>query len=163
MKWWDQMPCFSFLNVEFFSSIQFCHSVMSNSLRPLKHNRPPCPSPTPGACSNSCPLNQWCHLTISSSVITFSPCLQSSPASGSFPMDLFFTSGGWNIGFSASASVFSMNIQDWFPLGWTSLISLLSKGLSRIFSNTSSKASVLQHSAFLQSNSHIHTWPLEKP
>ena len=97
---------------------------------------PPCPSPTPGACSNSCPLSRWCHLTISSSVIHLSSCLQSFPASGSFQMSQFFTSGGQSIGVSASASVLPMNTQDWSPLGWTGWISLQSKGLSRISSNT---------------------------
>ena len=96
----------------------------------------PCPSPIPGACSNSCPLSRWCHPTISSSVISFSSCLQSFPASGSFQMSHFFASGGQSIGVSASASVLPMNIQDWFPLGLTYLISLQSKGLSRVFSNT---------------------------
>ena len=102
----------------------------------LQHSRLPCPSPTPGAYSNSCPSSQWCHPTISSSVIPFSSCLQSFPASGSFQMTQFFTSGGQSIEVSASASVLPMNIQDWFPLGWTGWISLLSKGLSRVFSNT---------------------------
>ena len=99
------------------NSVQFSHSVMSNSLRPhgLQHARLPCPSPTFGACSNSCPLSQWCHLTISSSVTPFSPCLQSFPASESFPMTQFFASGGQSIGASASASVLLMNIQGWFP------------------------------------------------
>ena len=102
-----------------FSSVQFSHSVVSNSLRPheLQHARPPCPSPTPGAYSNSCPLSRWCHPIISSSVIPFSSHLQSFPASGFFPMSQFFTSGGQNIGVSASASVLPMKIQDWFPLG----------------------------------------------
>ena len=119
-------------------SVQFSCSVMSNSLWPhdLQHARPCCPSPTPGAYSNSCPLHWWCHPTISSSVFTFSSHLQSFPTSGSFPMIQFFTSEGQNIGVSASESVFPMNIQDWFPLGWTGWISLLSKGLSRVFSNT---------------------------
>ena len=99
----------------------------------LQHTRLPCPSPTPRACSNSCPSSRWCYPTISSSVIPFSSCLQSFPASESFQMSWFFASGGPNIG--ASASVLPMNIQDWFPLGWTSLISLQSKGLSRVFSN----------------------------
>ena len=111
---------------------------MSNSLLPhgLQHARLPCPSPTPGVYSNSCPSRRWCHPTISSSVIPFSSCLQSFPASGSFQMTQFFTSGGQSIGTSASASVLPMNIQDWFPLGWTGWISLQSKGLSRVFSNT---------------------------
>ena len=118
-------------------SVQFSHSVMSDSLSPrgLHHARPPCPSPTPRTCSNSCPSSWWCHPTNSSSVIPFS-CLQSFPASGSFPMSQFFTSGGQSIGVSASASVLPMNIQDWFPLVLTGLISLQSKGLSRVFSNT---------------------------
>ena len=119
-------------------SFQFSHSIMSDSLQPngLQHSRPPCPSPTPGACSNSCPLSQWCHLTISSSAIPFSSRLQSFPASGSFPMSQFFTSGGQSIGISASTSVLPMNTQDWFPLVLTGLISLQSKGLSRVFYNT---------------------------
>ena len=111
---------------------------MSNSLRPhgVHYARLPCPSPTPGADSNSCPPSRWCHSTISSSVIPFFSCLQSFPASGSFHMSQVFASGGQSIGVSASASVLPMNIQDWFPLGWTGLISLQSKGLSRVFSNT---------------------------
>ena len=123
---------------------------MSNSLWPhgLQHARPPCASPPPGAYSNSCPLSPWYHPTISSSVVPFSSHFQSFPASGSFPMSQFFTSGILNIGVSASVSVLLMNIHDWFPLGWTGWISLLSKGLSRVFSNTSSKASILRHSAF---------------
>jgi len=106
---------------------------VSDSLQPhgLKHDRPPCPSPTPGIYSNSCPLSQWCHPTISTSVIPFSSCLQSFPASRSFQMSQFFASGGQSIGVSASSSVLPMNIQDWFPLRWTGWISLQSKGLSR--------------------------------
>ena len=117
---------------------KFSRSIVSDSLRPhrLPHARLPCPSPTPGACSNSCPSHRWCHPTISSSVIPFSSCLQSFPALGSFQKSQFFTSGGQSIGVSASASVLPMNIQDWFPLGWTSWISLQSKGLSRVVSNT---------------------------
>ena len=109
---------------------------MPNSLRPhgLQHARLPCSSPTPRACSNSCPLSRWCHPTISSSVVPFSSCLQSCPARGSFQKSQFFTSGGQSIG--ASASVLPMNIQDWSPLGWTGLISLQSKRLSRVFSST---------------------------
>ena len=116
----------------------FSRSVMSDSSRPheLQHARPLCPSPTPRACSNSCPWSQWCHPTISSSVVPFSSCLQSFPASGSFPMSQLFTSGGQSTGVSASTSVLPMNIQDWFPLGWTNWIFLLSKWLSRVFSNT---------------------------
>ena len=119
------------------SSVHFSHSVVSDYLRPhgFQHARLPCPSPTPRACSNSCPLSQWCHPTISSSVIPFSSCLQSFPISGSFPVSQFFASGGQSIRVSASASVLPMNIQDWFPLGWTGWISLQSKGLSRVFSN----------------------------
>ena len=114
-----------------FSSVKFSCSVISNSLRPhrLQHARLPCPSPTPGAYSNSCPLSWWCHPTVSSSVAPFSSCLQSFPASGSFPMNQFFTWGGQSIGVSASASVLPMNIQDSFPLGWNGWISLQSKGL----------------------------------
>ena len=134
---------------------------MTDSLRPhgLQHVRPPCPSPTPGVYSNSCPLSQWCHPTISSSVIPFSSCcLQSFPASESFPMSQFFASGGQNIGVSTSASVLPMNIQDLFLLGLTGLTSLQSKGLSRVFSNTT----VQKHQFFgaqlsLWSNSHIYT------
>ena len=116
-----------------FSSVQFSCSVVSDSLWPhgLQHTRPPCPSPTPRARSNSCPSSWWCHPTISFSVVPFFSCPQSFPASGSFPMSQFFASGGQSIGVSVSASVLPMNIQDWFPLGWTGLISLQSKGLSR--------------------------------
>ena len=121
-----------------FSSVQFNHSVVSDSLRPheLQHARPPCSSPTPGVHPNPCPLSQWCHPTILSSVVPFSSCLQSFPASGSFPVNQLFASGGQSIGVSASASVLPTNIQDWFPLELTGWISLQSKGLSRIFSNT---------------------------
>ena len=119
-------------------SVQFSHSVVSDSLQPhgLQHTRLPYPSPTPEACSNSCPSSQWCHPSISSSVVPFSSCLQSFPASGSFQMSQFFTSGGQSIGVSASASVLPMNSQDWLPLWLTGLISLQSKGLWRVFSNT---------------------------
>ena len=139
-------------------SVQFSCSVMSDSLQPhgLQHTRFPCPSP--------CPLGQWCYSTISSSVIPFSSCLQSFPASGSFPMSELFAWGGQSIGISASASVLPKNNQDWFLLWLTSWISLQSKGLSRVFSNTT----VQKHQFFsaqlsLQSNSHIHTWLVEKP
>ena len=120
------------------SSFQLSHSVMSNILWPhgMQHARLPCPSPTTEDCSNSCQLSQWCNPTISSSVVLFSSCLQSFSASGSFPMSQLFASGGQRIGVSASTSVLSMNIQDWFPLGWTGWISLQSKGLSRAFSNS---------------------------
>ena len=120
------------------TSVQFSHSVVSDSVSPWSAARQAALSPwsTPGACSNSCPLSQWYHPTISSSVIPFSSRLQSFPASGSFPVSQFFASGGQSIEVSASASVLPMNIQDWFPLGWTGWISLQSKGLSRVFSNT---------------------------
>ena len=121
-----------------FSSVQFSHSVMSNSLWPhgLRHARPPCPLPTPGVYSNSCPLSRWCHQTISSSVVPFSSHLQSFPASGSFQISQLFVSGGQCIEVSASTSVLPTNTQDWSPLGWTGWISLKSKGLSSVFSNT---------------------------
>ena len=145
------------------NSVQFSHSVVSNSLWPqgLQHVRLPCPSPTPRAYSESCLLSRWCHPTISSSVI-FTSHLQSFPASGSFQMSQFCISGGQSIGVSASASVLPMNVQDWFPLGLTGLI-LQSNGLSTVFSNTT----VQKHQLFgtqlsLKSNSHIHTWLLEK-
>ena len=130
-------PYLSLVSAQF-SSVHLSHSVVSDSLRPhgLQHTRLPCPLAMPGAYSNSCPLSWWCHPTISSSVIPFSFCLQSFPASGSFQMSQFFALGGQSIRVSASASVLPMNIQDWFPLGWTSWISLLSKRLSRVFSNT---------------------------
>ena len=120
------------------SSVQLSRSGVSDSLwsHELQHARPPCPSPTPGVHLNSCPLSQWCHPTISPSVIPFSSCLQSFPASGSFLMSQLFASRGQSIGVSASTSVLSMNIQNWFPLGWAGWISLQSKGLSRVFSNT---------------------------
>ena len=147
-----------------FSSVQFSPSVVSNSLRPYEsqHARPPCPPPTPRVYSNSRPLSQWCHPTISSSGVPFSSCHRSFPASGSFSMSQFFISGGQSIGVSASASVLPMNILDWFPLGWTGWISLQSKGLSRVFSNTT----VQKHQFFgtqlsLESNSQIHTWLME--
>ena len=116
-----------FVSIDF-SSVQFSHSVVSDPLWPhgLQHTRLPCPSPAPGVYSNSCPLSRWCHPNISSSVIPFSSCLQSFPASGSFLMSQLFASGGQSIGVSASASVLPMKIQDWFPLGWTGCISLLS-------------------------------------
>ena len=127
------------LNVLF----QFSHSVMSDLLRPLElqHARPPCPSQTSGVHPNSCPSSQWCHPTISSSVVPFSSCPQSFPASRPFPMSQLFASGGQSTGISASVSVLSMNTQDWSPFGWTGWISLKSKGLSRIFSNFTQKGS----------------------
>ena len=134
-----------------YPTVQLSCSVVSNSIwtHGLQHTWLPSPSPTPGACSNSCPLSRWCHPTISSCVISFSFHLRSLPASGCFPMSPFFTSGGQSIGVSASTSFLPMNTQDWSLLGWTGWISLQSKGLSRVFSNTSLKASVLQRSAFL--------------
>ena len=128
-----------------------------------QHTRPPCPSPTPGAYPNSCPLSQWCHPTISPSVIPFSSCHQSFPASESFPMSQLFASGGQSIGISASASVLPMNTQDWSALRWTGWISLQSKGLSRVFSNTTVQKHQFFGAQLLQSNSHIRTLLLEKP
>ena len=148
-----------------FSSVQ-TRSVVSNSLRPHEpqHIRPPCPSPTSRAYPNPCPSSQWCHPTISSSVIPFSSCLQSFPASRSFQMSQLFASGGQSIGVSASASVLPMNTQDWFPLGWTGWISLQSKGLSRVFSSmTVQKQQFFGAQPSLWSNSHIYMKLLEKP
>ena len=149
-----------------FSSVQFSPSVVSDSLRPheLQHARPPCPSPTPGVHSNSRPSSWWCQPTISSSVVPFSSCPQSLPASRSSPMSQLFSWGGQSTAVSALASFLPKNTQDWSPLGWTGWISLQSKGLSRVFSNTT----VQKHQFFSaqpssQSNSHIHTWPQEKP
>ena len=145
------------------SSVQFSHSVMSDSLQPhgLQHARSPCPSPTPGVYSNSCPLSRWCHSTISSSVIPFSSCLQSCPAPGSFQMSQLFESGGQSVGVSASAAVLPMNIQDWFPLGWIGLTSLQSnlavKTLKSLLQHHSSKALILWCSVFfLVQLSHPH-------
>ena len=147
---WDSLSCCFNL----FFSVQFSCSVVSYSLRPhgLQHTKPPCPSPTPRVYINSCPLSQWYHLTISSSVIPFSSCPQAFPASGSFQMSQLFTSGGQNTGVSASASVLPMNTQDWFSLGWTDWISLQSKGLSRLFSNTT-----VQKHQFLSAQ--LSLWP----
>ena len=142
-------------------SVQFSCSVMSDSLRPHEpqHTRPPCPSPIPEVHLNSCPLSRWCHPVISSSVIPFSSCPQSFPGSGSFPMSHFFASGGQSIGVSASTSVLPMNTQDWAPLGWTGWISLQSKGLSRVFSNTTVQKRQFSGSQLsLWSNSHLHTY-----
>ena len=150
----------------FSQSVQFSQSVVSDSLRPheSQHARPPCPSPIPGVHPNSCPSSRWCHPTISPSVVPFSSCPQSFPALGSFPMNQVFASGRESIGVSASTSVLLMNTQNWFPLGWTGWIFLQSKALLRVFSNTT----VQKHQFFgtqlsSQSNSHIHTWPLERP
>ena len=147
------------------SSVQISRSAVSDSLRPheLQHAGPPCPSPTPGVHPNSCPSSRWCHPAISSSVIPFSSCPQSFPASV-FSNSQLFAWGGQSIRVSASTSVLPMTTQDWSPLGWTGWISFQSKGLSRVFSNTT----VQKHQFFgaqpsSQSNSHIHTWLLEKP
>ena len=159
-------PNYPARNIICFSSVRFSRSVVSDSLWPheSQHTRPPCPSPTPGVHSNSRPSSRWCHPTISSSVISFSSCPQSLPASESFPMSQLFAWGGQSIGTSASASVLPKNTQDWSALEWTGWISLQSRGLARVFSNTT----VQKHQFFSaqlssQSNSHIHTWPLEKP
>ena len=147
-------------------SVQFSCLVVSNSLQPreLQHTRPPCPSPTPRVHSNSTSIKSGCHPAISSSVVPFSSCLQSLPASESFPMSQLFSWDGQSIGVSASASVLPKNTQDWSSLGWTGWISLQSKGLSRVFSSTTVQKHQL-FSAQLSSryNSHICTWPLEKP
>ena len=145
-------------------SVQFTHSVVSNSWRPheSQDTRPPCPSSTPRVYSNSSPSRRWCHPVISSSLVPFSSFPQSLPASESFPMSQLFARGGQSIGVSASASVLPMNIQDWSPLGWTGWISLQSKGLSRVFSNTTvQKYQFFDAQLSLWSNSHIHTWPLK--
>ena len=149
-----------------YGSVQFSLSVVSNSLWPhgLQHARPPCPSPTPGAYPNSCPSSRWCHSTISSSTVPFSSCLQSFPVSGSFSMSQFFASGGQSTRASALASVLPMKILDWFPLGLTGFICLQSKGLSRVFSNTTIQKHQFFHAQLsLWSNSYIQTWLLEKP
>ena len=164
-----ELQCF---NPSSATSLIFIKVVAVQSLCPslcnpmgLQHIRLCCPSLSPGVCSDSCPVNQWCYLTISFSTILFSFCLQSFPASGSFTLSWLFMSGCPGIGASALASLLPMNIQGWFPLGLTGFISLQSKGLSRVFSNTTthqgSNSSGLKPS--LRSNSHIHTWPLEKP
>ena len=146
-----------------FSSVQSLSCVHSLQPHGLQHARPPCPSPTSGAYSNSCSLRRWCHPIISFSVIPFPFCLRSFPASGSFPVSQFFASDGRTIGVSASASVLPMNIQEWFPLRWTGWISLQSKGLSRVFSNiTVQKHQFFSTQLSLCSTSHIHTWLLEK-
>ena len=154
--------------VELISIIISCCLVaqLSNSLQThgLQQARLPCPSPSPRACSNSCSLSRGCHPTISSSVVPFSSCLQYFPASGSFPMSQLFTSGGQSIGASASASVLSVTIQGWFPLGWIGWISLQSKRLSRVFSNTTvQKYQFFSAQPSLWSNSHIYIWLEEKP
>ena len=157
----SQMP-----NSQTISSVQFSRSVLSDSLQvhESQRARPPCPSPTPGVHSDSCPLRQWCHPVISSSVVPFSSWPQSLPASESFPISQLFAWGGQSTGVSALASFLPKKSQGWSPSGWTGWISLQSKGLSRVFSNTT----VQKHQFFgtqlsSQSNFHIHTWPLEKP
>ena len=163
LGWISGLTCYAPFYI---TSVQFSHSVMSDSLQPHEpqHARPPCPSLTPGVYPNSYPLSQWCHPTISSYVIPFSSCPpQSFPASGSFQMNQLFTLGGQSIGVSASTSVLPMNNQDWSPLRGTGWISLKSKGLSRVFSNST----VQKHQFFstqlsLYSNSHIYIWLLEK-
>ena len=154
----------SFLSHQF-SSVQFSRSVVSDSLWPheSQHARTPCLSPTPRVYPNSCPSSWWCHPAISSTIVSFSSCPPSLPASGSFPMSQLFTSGGQSIGVSASTSVLPMKTQYWSPLEWTGWISFQSKGFSRVFSNTT----VQKHQLFgaqlsSQSNSHMHTWPLEE-
>ena len=146
-----------------FSSVQFSRSVVSDSLRPheSQHTRSPCPSPTLGVHSNSCALSRWC---LSSSVVPFSSCPQSLPASGSFPVSQLFAWGGQSTGVSASASVLPKKSQGWSPSEWTGWISLQSKALARVFSSTTvQKYQLFGAQLSLQSNSHIHTWPLEKP
>ena len=147
-----------------FNSVQWLSRVRLFVTPWTAARQTPCPSPTPRVYSNSCPSRQWCHPAISSSVVPFSSCPQSLPASGSFPMSQHFAWGSQSTGVSVSAPVLLMNTQIWSPLGWTGWISFQSKGLSRVFSNTT----VQKHQFFgaqlsLQSNSHIHTWPLEKP
>ena len=161
-----QWTFLSSLRFDVFSLVQFSCSVVSDSLRlhESQHARPPCLSPTPGVYSNSCPSSQWCHPAISSSVIPFSSCPWSLPASGSFPMSQLFAWGGQSTRVSALASFLPKKSQGWSPSEWTGWIYLQSKGLSRVFSNTT----VQKHQFFAtqpssQSNSHIHTWPLEKP
>ena len=157
---------FWYPEIEKSTSVQFSRSVVSDSLLPREsqHTRPPCPSQTPGVHPDSCPSSQWCHPAISSSVIPFSSCPQSLPASESFPVSQLFTWGGQSTGVSASASFPPKKSQGWSPLEWTGWISLQCKGLSRVFSNTT----VQKHQFFgtqpsSRSNSHIHTWPQEKP
>ena len=156
--------CVFYIFIFQFSWVQLLSHVRLFATPWSQHARPLCPSPAPWVQPNPCPSSQWCHPAISSSVVPFSSCPQSFPALGSFPMSPLFTWGGQSIGVSASTSVLPMNTQGWSPLVWTGWISLQSKGLSRVFSNTT----VQKHQFFRaqlssQSNSHIHTWPLEKP
>ena len=164
--WYLKCACLPELLIHSHVSVQFSCSVMSDSLRPheSQHTRPPCPSPTPRVHPDSGPSSQWCHPAISSSVIPFSSCPQSLPASESFPMSRLFAWGGQSTGASALASFLPKKFQGWSPSEWISWISLQSKGLSRVFSDTT-----VQNYQFFgaqpssQSNSHIHTWPQEKP
>ena len=162
---WETLIVLDLTSV-YYASVQFSRSVVSDSLRSheLQHARPPCPSPSPGIHSDSRPSSWWCHLAISSSVVPFFSCPQSLPASESFPMSQLFAWGGQSTGVSALASFLPKNTQGWSLSEWTGWISLQSKGLSRVFSNTT----VQKHQFFStqlssQSNSHIHTWPQEKP
>ena len=166
MPWTGETEGLQPMGLQRVRSVQFSGSVVSNSLRPheLQHARPPCPSPTPGVHPNSCPSSWWCYPAISSSVVPFSSCPQSLPASESFPMSQFFAWGDQSTGVSALAKVFPKNTQDWSPLKWTGWISLQSKELSRVFSNTiAQKHQFFSAQPSSQSNSHIHTWLLEKP
>ena len=148
-------------NLQFSTVVQSCPTLQPHE---SQHARPPCPSPSPGVHPNSCPLSLWRHPAISSSVVPFSSCPQPLPASGSFPMSQLFASGGQSTGVSALASVLTKNTKDWSPLEWTGWISLQSKGLSRVFSNiTVQKHQLFGTQPSSQSNSHIHTWPQEKP
>ena len=154
------------LGLMYTHSVQFSHSVMSDSLRPheSQHTRPPCPSPTTGVHTDSRPSSQWCHPAISSSVVPFSSCPQSLQASGFFPMSQLFAWGGQSTGVSASASFLPTKSQGWSLSEWTGWISLQSKGLSRVFSNTTfQKHQFFSTQPSSKSNSHIHTWPQEKP
>ena len=164
---WEQPASwYNFADLEGFSSVQFSCSVVSDSLRPheSQHARPPCPSSNPRVHSDSCLSSQWCHPAISSSVVPFSSCPQSLPASKSFPRSQLFTGGGQSTGASALASFLPKKSQSWSPSEWTSWISLQSKGLSRVFFNTTAqKHQFFSAQLSSPSNSHIHTWPLEKP
>ena len=158
-------PLYAYVIYIFFLSVQFSCSAVFDSLWPhgLQHARSPCASSTPEVFSNLCPLSCWCHPTISSSVITFSSYLQSFQASGYFQRNQFFTPGGQRVGVSASASVLPMNTEDWSPLGWTGWIFLKSKGLSRVYSNTTVQKHQFSGLSFLHSPTLIYTWLLEKP
>ena len=164
---WQNMGNLKMIFINYsFRSDQISRSVVSDYLWPheSQYARPPCPSPTPGVHSDSSPWSQWCHPAISSSVVPFSSCPQSLPASESFPLSQLFSWGGQSPGISASASFLPKNTQGWSPLEWTGWISLQSKGLSRVFSNTTlQKHQFFSAQPSSQSNSHIHTWPQEKP